>query len=171
MYFGVCAHVSKIIGKSLRTRSSSDSRRRERSKHYFLSFGAPKSSPRSLWGASGGLLGLLWHPPGRQLRPLGALLGAPWELRGRSWALLARSWRRFFSQLCKFSSAGLGLARFGLHFEAKTCEILPRACENHYESLPAAPRLERRIPTRVRRSREASSIRRTLACNDRERSV
>ena len=48
-------------------------------------------SPRSLQGASGGILGLLWDPPGRQLDPLGAPLGPPWELRGRSWALLARS--------------------------------------------------------------------------------
>ena len=119
-YFGVCAHVSKIIGKSLRTRSSSESRRRERSKNDFLSFGAPKSSPRSLWGASGGLLGLLWHPPGRQLRPLGALLGAPWELRGRSWALLARSWRRFFAQILETSSAGTDFPRFGFRLGTKT---------------------------------------------------
>ena len=40
----------------------------------------------------------------------------------------------------------------------------------HGENLPAAPRLPRRTPTRVRRSREASSIRRTRRLR-RERSV
>ena len=53
----------------------------------FSSFRAPKWSPRSLWGALGGLLMLLCDPPGRQLRPLGTLPGALWRLLGRSWPL------------------------------------------------------------------------------------
>ena len=119
---------------------------------------APKWSPRCLRGASEGLLWLLWDPPGSQLDPLGAPLGPPWELRGRSWTLLVRPWRRFLSQIPETSPGGSVFPPFQLRLVRKTCEIQPKACENQCENLPAAPRLQRRIPTRVRRSREANSI-------------
>ena len=95
----------------------------------FSSFRTPKSCPRSLRGVLGGLLRLLWDPPGRQLGLLGALLGALWRLGGRSWALLARSWRRFFSQILETSSARPDFRRLALHLVAKTCEIQPKTCE------------------------------------------
>ena len=170
LHFRVCARASKINRKSHRTRFSNDSRHRGLSKDDIFGFETAKWSPRPLRGASGSLLELLWDPPGRQLDPLGAPLGRPWELRGRSWALLVRSWRRFLSQVPETSPAGSDFPGFQLRLMTKTCDIQPKACENHCESLPAAPRLERRIPTRVRRSREASSIRRTLRLR-RERSV
>ena len=111
----------------------------------FSIFETPKCSPRPLRGASGSLLKLLWDPPGRQLDPLGAPLGRPWELRGRSWALLARSWRRFFAQILETSSAGPDFLRFGLRLDTKTCETLQKNLRNRSENLKPAPRIKRRI--------------------------
>ena len=129
LHFRVCAHASKINRKSHQTRFSNDSRHRGLSKDDIFGFETAKLSPRPLRGASGSLLELLWDPPGRQLDPLGAPLGRPWELRGRSWALLARSWRRFFAQILETSSVGPDFPRFGLRSGTKTSEILPKTCE------------------------------------------
>ena len=118
--------------------------------------GAPQ---KASCGSSGTLLAANWSP-----------LAPPWALLGASGTLLVRSWRRFFSKIPETSPGGSDFPGFQLRLVTKTCEIQPKACENHCENLPAAPRLERRIPTRVRRSREASSIRRTLRLR-RERSV
>ena len=117
-------------------------------------FGTPKWSPRSLQGALGSLLGFLWDPPGRQLDPLGALLGALWRLGGRSWALLATlllansrnfvCWTGFYSIWNPFGSENL----------RNSIENL----RNPSENFATAPRIKRRNPTRVRRSREANSI-------------
>ena len=112
-----------------------------------------------------GELFLLWAPFWRPLVPLGALLGVFWYLMRRPW----RSWLGF-ARCCdpispKFQLMHQILVRISTVCSRKYAESLRKHAENlrnHDENLPAAPRLQRRIPTRVRRSREASSIRRTL---------
>ena len=97
--------------------------------------------------------------------PLGALLGVFWRLMRRPW----RSWLGF-ARFCDPKSPKCRLlhkilVRISTVCSRKYAESLRKHAENlrnHDENLPAAPRLQRRIPTRVRRSREASSIRRTL---------
>ena len=125
----VCAHASKIIWNCFERPSRASHATENSRKTICSSFRTPKWSPKSLWITSGSLLGLLRDPPGRQLDPLGAPLGPPWELRRRSRALLARSWRRFFSQLLETSPAGSDFARFGLHSGRETCKIQPETCE------------------------------------------
>ena len=78
-------------------------------------------------------------------------------------ATLLRANSRNFVCRTRFSSIW---APFGYENQRNSDENL----RNHCENLRPAPRIKRRIPTRVRRSREANSIRRTLRLR-RERSV
>ena len=79
-------------------------------------------------------------------------------------ATLLRANSRNFVCRTRFSSIW---APFGYENQRNSDENL----RNHGENLRPAPRIKRRIPTRVRRSREANSIRRTLDVYGRERSV
>ena len=140
----------------------------------FSVFEAPKWSPRFLWGASEGLLELLWHCPGRQLDPLGAPLGPPWELWGRSWALLARSCSRLFpkiraTELRRTISNDLGSISVDFpHRKPPKSFREPAKSSRKPAPQRRAPNAEQQM--RVRRFREANSIRRTLRLR-RERSV
>ena len=103
-------------------------------KTVFSSFSRPKACPRSLLGALGGSLGLLWDPLGRQLGPLGALLEALWRPLGLSWAAWAGSWRRFLPQNLATSLVGVILASLSPAWvsvwrgkPAKTCPEPPKS--------------------------------------------
>ena len=63
-----------------------------------------------------------------------------------------------------------GFSSFSTPFGGENLRNSAENLRNPGENLPAAPCLQRRTPTRVRRSREASSIRRTRRLR-RERSV
>ena len=170
MYFGVCAHGSKITGKSLRTRFSSESRHRDLSKHMIFEFQnaniLPEVSPGRLGRPPAAPLGPSWPPTwppwralGRSLAAWGPLLGALGSLLAT--LLLANS-RNFVCQT--------GFSSFSAPFGGENLRNSAENLRNPGENLPAAPCLQRRTPTRVRRSREASSIRRTRRLR-RERSV
>ena len=79
LHFGVCAHGSKIIGKSLPTRFSSKSRHRDLSKHIIFEFQNAKIVPE----VSRGRLG---RPPAAPLGPFWPPTWPPWRALGRSLA-------------------------------------------------------------------------------------
>ena len=81
--FGVCAHASKVDGKSLRTRFSTESHERSHSKSGLFEFLILKAVPEASTGC-------LW-------RRHGTTLGSLWALLGRSWAACVRSWSLNFS--------------------------------------------------------------------------
>ena len=74
-HFGVCADVWKSIGESLRTRSSSESRRRGLSKNELFEFRSAEIVPEVF-------LGRLGRPP----------LAPSWPPTSPSWRALGRSW-------------------------------------------------------------------------------
>ena len=99
-------------------------------KTIFSSFRTPKWSTKSFWITSGGLLGLLWDPPGRQLDPLGAPLGPPWELGGRCWALLACFWRRFARKFSKLRLPDRILLDLGSIWGGKPAEFYQKPAKS-----------------------------------------
>ena len=106
-----------------------------------------------------------------------ALLALSWALSGGFLAALGWLGLALGDAYCPKISKRRLLGPFlddfrplGAPFAVEKLRNRAESLRNHGENLPAATCLQRRIPTRVRRSREANSIRRTRRLR-RERSV
>ena len=113
--------------------------------------GAPRETP---WGSSGTLLAVNL-----------ALLSPSWGLFGGFLAALGRLGLALGDACCpkisKLRSLGPLLDDFrplGAQFAVEKLRNRAESLRNHDENMPAALCLQRRTPTRVRRSREANSI-------------
>ena len=154
----VCAHITKIIGKSLRTCVSSDSRHRELSKDEF--FGsrntkmALKVSPGRLGRPPAAALRHSWPPTSLFWRALGRPLAASGPLLGAlGWLLTTLLLANYQNFVCS-----TGLCSIWAPFGQEILRNSANNLRNPGENLRPSPRIECRIPTRVRRSREANSI-------------
>ena len=163
MHCRVCARASKIDEKSHRIRFSSDSRHRGLLTDDFFGFRSAEMvsevSLGRLGRPPGAPLALSWPPTGPSWRALGPSLGALGPLLGALGALLATLLHANSLNFVCWSRFSSIWAPSGHENLRKAAKNLRNQCEN----LRPAPRIKRRIPTRVRRSREANSIRRTLA--------
>ena len=158
----VCARASIIDEKSHRIRFSSDSRHRGLLTDDFFGFRSAgmvsEVSLGRLGRPPGAPLALSWPPTGPSWRALGHSLGALGPLLGALGALLATLLHANSLNFVCWSRFSSIWAPSGHENLLKAAKIMRNRCEN----LRPAPRIKRRIPTRVRRSREANSIRRTL---------
>ena len=141
-----------------RLRFSSDSRHRELSNDDFFGFrNAEMGSEVSLGRLGrppGAPLALSWQPTGSPWRAFGPSLGALGPLLGALGALLATLLHANSLNFVCWSRFSSIWAPSGHESLRKAGKNLRNQCEN----LTPAPRIKRRIPTRVRRSREANSI-------------
>ena len=136
------------------------------SKSIFCSSGHIFTSSWANFGCFRGFLRPSWALLGRLLGSLGALLGALWRLLGRSWALLARSCSRLFPKIRATELRRTISDDFGSISVDFPHRKPPKSFREPAKS-SRKPAPQRRAPNaeqqmRVRRFREANSIRRTL---------